>query len=257
MRLNALLLATAAAALTACASAAQHTPAAPASGEALVRMMHDRYAGRWYNTLSFTQKTTRRMPNSDSVRVDTWVEYGAMPGRLRIEMGPRENNNGAIYANDSVYAIRGGNVAVRRAQRNALMILGFDVYALAPGRSVAILREEGFPMTPIRTDTWQGRRVYVVGGAPGDLHSKQFWVDAERLLYVRSLEPFQGDTTKTLDIRFDDYRPFGGGWVAAMVDILVDGQSIQKEEYSDIKVNVPMDPSLWIPERWSTAVHPN
>ena len=31
---------------------------APADGEALVRMMRARYAGRWYKTLTFVQKTT-------------------------------------------------------------------------------------------------------------------------------------------------------------------------------------------------------
>ncbi|MFL5384588.1 MAG: hypothetical protein ACJ8GN_18860 [Longimicrobiaceae bacterium] len=249
------LLLAAALPLAACTPAATRPAAAITDGEQLVRAMHDRYAGRWYNTLTFTQKTTRRLPN-DSVRVETWREYGAMPGRLRIEFGPRENNNGVIYANDSSYVVRGGRVVARRPGRNALMILGFDVYALAPEQSVRILREEHFPMTPVRMETYQGRPTWVVGGAPGDMHSHQFWVDAERLVYVRSFEPFAGDTTKTMDVRFDGYERFGGGWVSTVVDILVDGRSIQKEEYSDVRVNVPLDPALWIPERWADAPHP-
>jgi hypothetical protein len=247
--------AAAASALSACAPAATQSAAPIADGESLVRAMHARYAGKWYSTLSFAQKTTRRLPN-DSVRVESWYEYGGIPGRLRIEIGPRENGNGVIYANDSLYAIRGGRVAVRRAQRNSLMVLGFDVYAQAPERSMQILREEGFPLAPLRTETYQGRRTYVVGGAPGDLHSRQFWVDAERLVYVRSFEPYPGDTTKTMEVHFDGYQPFGGGWVATVVDILVDGRSFQKEEYSDVRVDMPLDPALWIPERWTDAPHP-
>jgi hypothetical protein len=243
--------------LAACAPAATRPTAAITDGESLIRAMHDRYVGKWYRTIMFTQRTTRRLPNSDSVTVETWREYGAMPGRLRIEMGDPQANNGALYANDSVYRARNGRVDVRRAQRNPLMILGFDVYVLPPEQSLNLLREEGFPLSPVRTDTWQGRRVYVVGGAPGDLHSKQFWIDAERLVFVRSLEPFPGDTTKTLEIRFDDYRPYGGGWVAPTVDVTVDGRSIQREEYSDIRVDVPLDPSLFDPDKWATAVHPN
>jgi len=250
----ALPCAAAAFALAACTPAA--TRSAPITdGEALLRAMHDRYAGRWYNTLSFTQRTTRRLPN-DSVRVETWQEYGGIPGRLRIEIGPRENNNGVIYANDSIYVVRGGNVAARRAQRNPLMILGFDVYALAPEQAVRILREEGFPMGPVRMETYQGRPTYVVGGAPGDLHSQQWWVDAERLVYVRSFEPAPGDSTKTMEVRFDGYQQFRGGWVSTVVDVLVDGRSIQKEEYSDVRVGAPLDPALWIPERWRDAPHP-
>jgi len=59
-----------------------------------------------------------------------------------------------------------------------------------------------------------------------------------------------------MEVRFDGYQPFGGGWVATLVDILVDGRSIQREEYSDVRVNVPLDPALWIPERWADAPHP-
>ena len=249
------LLLAAALPLSACAPAATRPAANITSGEELLRAMHHRYAGRWYHTLSFAQKTTRRLPN-DSVRVESWYEYGAMPGRLRIEIGPREAGNGAIYANDSLYVVHGGRVAARRAQRNSLMILGFDVYVLAPEQSARILGEEGFPMGPVRMDTWQGRPVYVVGGAPGDLHGAQWWVDAERLVYVRSFEPAPGDTTKTMEVHFDDYRPFGGGWVSAAVEIIVGGRSIQREEYSDVRVDMPLDPALFVPERWSDAPHP-
>lgn len=250
------LLLAAALPLSACAPAATQSAANVTDGESLIRAMHDRYAGRWYNTLSFEQKTTRRLPN-DSVRVDTWYEYGAIPGRLRIEFAPREGGNGAIYAGDSVFVVRGGRVAARRAQRNSLMILGFDVYAQRPEESVRILREEGFPMSPVRRDTWQGRPVYVVGGAAGDLRSRQWWVDAERLVYVRSFEPAPGDSTKVMEVHFDGYQPFGGGWVATLVDILVDGRSIQREEYSNVRVNMPLDPALFVPERWTDAPHPN
>lgn len=254
MKRPALLLA-AALSLSACAPAATRPAAAVTDGESLIRAMHDQYAGKWYRTLTFVQKTTRPGPN-DSVRVDTWYEYGAMPGRLRIEFGTRAGPNGAIYANDSSYAVRNGNVVARRPGRNSLMILGFDVYAQAPEQSIRMLREERFPMGPVRRDTWQGRPVYVVGGAPGDMKSTQWWVDAERLVYVRSFEPFGGDTTKAMEVQFNDYQRFGGGWVATSVDILVDGRSIQKEEYSDVRVDVPLDPALFVADRWSTAPHP-
>src|ERR1051325_1757555 len=113
-------LCAAAASTVACAPAATQPAANITDGESLIRAMHARYAGKWYNTLSFTQKTTRRLPN-DSVRIDTWTEYGAMPGRLRIEMGAREAGNGAIYANDSVYAVRGGRVVARRGERDSVL----------------------------------------------------------------------------------------------------------------------------------------
>jgi len=246
------------AALAACAPAATRAGTAQISTpEQLLSAMHDRYAGRWYNTLSFTQKTTRHLAN-DSVRVDTWREWGAMPGRLRIEMGDPAAGNGAIYANDSVYGIRGGNVAMRRAQRNSLMVLGFDVYAQPVERSAEILREEGFLPGTLRTDSWNGRPAYVVSSDANGGH-REFWVDAGNMLYVRSIEPAPGPAgtaPRVMDVRFEDYRQHGGGWVAERVDILMDGKPLQMEEYTDVKVNQPFSPDLFIPEKWTTTPKP-
>ncbi|HET7463833.1 MAG TPA: hypothetical protein VFJ82_21435 [Longimicrobium sp.] len=243
--------------LAACAPAATR-PASAQIGtpEQLLAAMHDRYAGKWYTTLSFTQKTTRHLPN-DSVRVDTWREYGAMPGRLRIEMGDPAANNGAIYANDSVYAVRGGNVVARRAQRNSLMVLGFDVYAQPVAKSAEILREEGFLPGTLRRDSWNGRPMYVVSSDANG--HREFWVDAENLLYVRSIEPLPGPAgapARVMDVRFEDYKQHGGGWVAERVDIQMDGKTFQLEEYTDVKVNQALSPELWVPEKWATAPKP-
>lgn len=226
--------------------------------EQLLTAMHGRYAGKWYTTLSFTQRTTRHLPN-DSVRVDTWREWGAMPGRLRIEMGEQSANNGVIYANDSVYAVRGGNVAVRRAQRNSLMVLGFDVYSQPVARSAEILREEHFLPGTLRRDTWNGRPAYVVSSDNEGGH-REFWIDAETLLYVRSVEPAAGPPgtpSKVLDVRFENYKPYGGGWVAEHVDIRLDDKPFQIEDYTDVKVNQTFSPDLFIPEKWATAPKPS
>ena len=57
-------------------------------------MMHDRYAGRWFNSLTFIQKTTVRRPDGTE-NVSTW--YEAMLGsRLRIDMGEPSLGNGAL-----------------------------------------------------------------------------------------------------------------------------------------------------------------
>lgn len=243
-------------ALAACAPAATRSAPAPVtSGEQLLRAMHDRYEGRWYRTLSFTQRTTFSPPGQPE-RVEMWKEYALLPGRLRIERGPAAEGRGAIYTSDSTFIIQRGQVARRMAARNPLLILGFDVYAQPPERTAAILREEGFAMTPVRMESWQGRPAYVVGAPAGDLRGKQFWVDAERMVFVRMLGPAQGDSTRIEDVRFNHYQPAGRGWIAPEVEVLVNGARVFFEEYSDIRTDEPLDPALWIPERWSTAPHP-
>jgi ribosomal protein L34 len=238
-------------ALAACATAPRAAPA-PTTGDEVIRAMHGRYAGRWYRTIAFTQKTTISPPGRPE-RVETWEEYGSIPGRLRIETGP---GRGVIFSGDSTFSIAGDSVARRTKGRNELMTLGFDVYAQAPAVSASQLREHGFALDRFRTDTWQGRPVYVVGAGPGDGRTKQFWVDAERLVFVRMLEPVPNDSVRVQDLRFNNYERAGGGWVAPEVEIVVDGKRVFHEAYSNVRVDIPLDSSLWVPERWREARHP-
>src|SRR6478735_157960 len=57
--------------------------APPRSGTELVQQMHDRYAGKWYNALTFVQTTT--FPDG---RTETWYEAMTVPGKLRIDIAP-------------------------------------------------------------------------------------------------------------------------------------------------------------------------
>lgn len=220
----------------------------------LVAAMHQRYAGKWYRNLTFIQKSTYVRADGSVNRVETWYEAGVVPGRLRIDLGDPSRGNGAIYRNDSVYSVQGGRVVDRRPGRNLLMVLGFDVYGQPPARTLAQLRDERVNVAVLRTDTLNGRLVYVVGAGPTDSTSNQFWVEAERLLFVRTI---QSDSARrrTQDIRFEKYLPHAGGWVAEEVRVLVGGKMIFHEEYSNVRVNVALDENLFLPEKWATATH--
>ncbi len=225
--------------------------AAP-SGEAVVRSMHDRYAGTWYRTLSFVQHNTIYHPG-DSVERSVWFERASIPGILRIDFRDgtaTATGNGILFANDSQYVVQGDTVATAIAFTHPLMVLGFDVYAQAVERTVGQLRQLGFDLSIVHEDTWQGRPVWVVGAPAGDLRSRQFWIDRERLVFVRLLEPGRRDTTATSEIQFNDYRAFGGGWVSAQVVFLANGQRRFLEEYADIKVDVPIGADVFDVRRW-------
>ena len=101
------------------------------TAEQLVRAMHDKYANTWYRTLSFQQDAIRTMPDG-TTQTQVWLEAAEVPGKLWIDTGPRGAGNGAVYRNDSLYVIRGGQVTRSVKQRNPLLILGFDVYRQAP-----------------------------------------------------------------------------------------------------------------------------
>ena len=224
------------------------------SPDQLLSAMYDRYAGKWYHNLTFAQKVTYFGADGAPTREETWYEAGAMPGRLRIDLGDPSRGNGVLYRSDSSYSIQGGRVADRRAGRNPLLVLGFDVYAQPVARTLQQLRAEHIDVDLLHTDTLYGKRVYVVGAGPTDRTSNQFWVEADRMLFVRLI---QTDTTRhvTRDIRFENYVPHDGAWVSERVRFIAGGRLVFQEEYSNVRVNVPIEDDLFVPEKWSTAAH--
>ena len=230
------------------AAAAPSRAQSPADGAELIRQMHDRYVAKWYTTLTFTQSTQRRTP-ADTMVHETWYETMQLPGRLRIDVGAPNGNPVILYARDSIYVRRGQRALPARAGRNPLLLLGFDVYTQPIERTVSALREEGFDLSRIHSGTWQGRPVFIVGAAAGDTTSRQFWIDAERLVFVRMVAPVAPGKPGLEDVRFDRYQPAGGGWLATYVTATRNGKLIQSEEYSDIHVNTPIAPGRLDPSR--------
>ena len=222
---------------------------APPDGRAIIAAMHDRYAGKWYTTLTFVQHNTATRPD-DSTEHSTWREYAALPGRLRIEFEPLDSAAGLLFVRDSQFVFRGGRLTSATAFVHPLMVLGFDVYFDSAARTARRLEQLGFDLATVHEDRWDGRAAYVVGARAGDLRTRQFWVDKERLLFVRLLEPGQRDTARTSDIRFNDYRPVGPAWVSAEVAFLVDGRQRWLEQYAEIRTGTPLGDALFDPRRW-------
>lgn len=226
------------------------SPQRPApNGRAILAAMHDRYVGTWYLTLTFVQRNTATAPDG-ATEHSTWLEYAALPGRLRIEFQPPDSSAGLLFVRDSQFVFKGGRLASATVFVHPLMVLGFDVYFDSVERTAKRLEGLGFDLATVHDDTWQGRPVFVVGAPAGDRHRRQFWVDQERLVFVRMLEPGQRDSTLTTDIRFNDYRPSGAAWISAEVAFLVDGKERWLEQYSDIRTGTALPDSLFDPRRW-------
>jgi hypothetical protein len=252
------------AALSACHRAPSAAPApgpsaAPArvtyaTGEGVLAAMHDRYDGTWYKTLTFKQKTSR-LTTDGKWNVQTWYEAMKVPGSLRIDFDPISGGNGVIYARDSAFTVNGGRALRGSPSINPLLLLGFDVYANTPARTAAILRKEGFNLSLVHLDTFQGRPMIVVGARARDAHTKQFWIDSEHLYFVRTLEPAPRDSTKVQDVRFVNYVREGAAWIAPRVEIHSDGKLVFFEDYSDIRTNVPLSDDLFDPSKWKTVKH--
>lgn len=213
----------------------------------LVEAMYDRYADVWYRTLSFTQATHRKGPDG-TVSEETWREWATFPGRLRIEMDDPMTGLDALFVGDSTFYYRDGQLARAQADRNPLLLWGFDVYAQPPATTLAILEDEGIDLSSFRTDAWGGRHAYVLGTP----ETGEVWVDRETLLFVRLVEPGQGGMLQ--DVRFVDYEPLGDAWIAPRVEVWVNDNLVFWEVYSDIEADPDLDPVLFAPRRWAEGV---
>jgi len=224
----------------------------PPSGRDVIKAMHDRYAGKWYRTLTFVQQNTATRPDG-SRQHSVWREYAALPGKLRIEFVPPDSGSGILFVHDSQFVFAADTIGNASAFIHPLMVLGFDVYFDPVEQTVARLERLKFDLATVHEDSWEGRPVYVVGAKSGDLRTRQFWVDRERLVFVRLLEPGQRDTTRTSDIRFNKYQAAGSAWLSAEVAFLVDGQERWLEQYTAIKTDTPLADALFDPRQWKKA----
>ena len=218
--------------------------------------MRERYDGKWYKTLTFLQNNTRYTTDGREEK-SQWMEYLSVPGKLRIEFLPRSSGSGVLFTNGRAYTFEGGTRIDTKRQIHPLILLTGDVYVLPAAVTLRRLDSLGVNRTRFRQDRWDGRRVYVVGAAPGDTTSTQLWVDVDRLLLVRWIES-QGSGTRRVasDTRLSAYKSIDGYAIPTEISVYRAGRPVFKEVYADLRVNVPFSPTLFEPARWRTATHP-
>ena len=226
------------------------------NAETLVRAMHDRYAKSWYKTLTFTQKSTTYNPDG-TTKVETWYEAALLPGKLRIDIGPKQDGKAYILSDGNVTIFDQGKEVRSRPLQNMLLVLGFDVYGQPPEKTLQIIESEKYDVSKFHEDSFEGKAMYVVGADKGDLKSRQFWIDKKSVLFFRLYQPDRTDPNKTEEIRFVDYRPMsGGGLVAARVEMRVEDKIVFTEDYSEIKVNMPLEAALFVPKQFTAEKRP-
>lgn len=224
--------------------------AAQDASHALLEAMHARYAAQRAPTLTFVQETILHRPDG---RVDTTTWYeAAAPGKLRIDFAPVEAGNGVLYMGGRRYTFQGGELVDERPEVNPLQVLLMDVFAQPVPRTAAALEGLGFDLSARYETTWQGRSVVVVGAASAaDAQAPQFWVDAERLVVLRVLQPVGPEGAHLLDVHVTEHTEMDGVPHETALLIYVDDRLVQEEYYHDVRPGAPVDPALFDPADWS------
>ncbi len=213
--------------------------AAP-TGEAVIRAAYARYAGKWFRTATYVQRVTQ------SGQVETWYNALQLPGLLRIDVAPALSGRALIYHGDSIYQIARGRIRQTSVEPSYLFILLEDLHTEAPERTIARLRPI-FNLSRTHETVWQGRPVIVVGALAGDTVSNQFWLDKERLIVVRLIQPNGMNPRAPLDARVQGYQPLGGGWMEQQVEIRLGGQVTQTRDYHNARTGMRFEPGMFKP----------
>ncbi len=222
-----------------------------ADAASLIRAAYDRYHATWYQSLSFVQQTIRYRPDGTS-DTSIWYEAYSAPGKLRIDVAPLSDHTMYLFRNDSQYVFLRDTLASQRSLIHPLLLLGFDLYALAPETTITRLEALGIDLSIIREDRWNDRPVTVVGASKNDSTHAQFWMDTERLVFVRMLT---STGSRVQEVIFDRYHPLAGGWIAPEVVISLNGKIVMRELYSDLQTGLKLDPAFFDPNSWRSAVH--
>lgn len=226
-------------------ASAQQSP-----GVAVLERMRKAYEGKWYNTLTFVQRTITGQPGA---KPDTTIWYETVIGsRLRIDVGDPALGNGMLYTPESTYVMRGGALARAIPSGNPFLPLIMGVYLQSADRTARELSAFGFDFSKATTGMWQGVPVTIVGAAsPSDSTSAQFWVDSRNLV-VRVIGNVRG--TGGMAVEIGGYERVGSGWLGTRVT-MANATRSQVEEYSDWKVGMPIAPALHDLAQWKTAPH--
>jgi hypothetical protein len=219
-------------------------------GAALLTAMHDRYKDSWYESAVFKENAITLNADGTST-TEVWDEALELPGKLRINRGVASEGNGFVFVGGTLTTFQKGKTTGPRPFVHMLLVLGFDVYRQEPKTTIDQAKGQGFDLAQIHEEKWDGQDVYVVGGAKGDLKSKQFWIEKKRLLFVRLIEPDEHDATKIHDTRFRGYRRLSTGWISARVEFYTDGKNTFNEDYFDMKANVKLDLTLFDPAKFN------
>ena len=74
-----------------------------------------------------------------------------------------------------------------------------------------------------------------------------------RELHARAPHTAVVVTTMLDDVRFADYQPLAGAWVAARVEVHSEDKLVFSEDYTDIQANVKLAPAVYDPQQFSTT----
>lgn len=213
------------------------------SGTDILKKMHDRYHGKWYQNFTFDQDT--KMYINDSLKkTEVWHEAIKFPDKFRIDMGAIDSGNAIIFKGDSVYQFHHFNLRSVKFTENDLLFLLGGMYYNSFEKVMEKMKNFGYDLSKGHTDFWKGKPVFVIGAGKGELNTNQLWVDQEKLFIVRMINFHNKDKEESL---FEDHVPIEHGFTETTCIFYINGKLIQYENYHNCKTDLMLNEQIFEP----------
>ena len=152
-------------------------------GRTVLQRMHDAYAGKWYKSLTFVQRTTT-FDSARTPKYETWYETVPITTAAwccaSIGASPSKGN-GVLYTADSLWSLRGGKLAAARPTGNPFLPLIQGVYVQPVDKTIRELKQTGVDLSKGYKTQYEGANVTVIGAtSAADSTSPQIWIDDAR-----------------------------------------------------------------------------
>jgi len=199
----------------------------------VIEKMYKTYEGKWYEKITFRQITSF-YKNDSLQKEETWHEALETGEGLVIKFESKDSGDGIMFKKDSMYVFKEGKLVNETKRIHELLVLGFDVYLNDSKQTINRLIEAGIDFSHFEeTDHY-----YLIGNS----NTKQVWIDKQTLLFFKIESYKDGVKSRT---EFRDYRPIGGGWIAAEVLFYRNDQLYIRETYFDIESPATLPANLF------------
>lgn len=204
------------------------------AGEDVIQKMFEKYSGKWYENLTFKQKTSFYKEGQLN-KTETWYEAMKIPLGLIVKTGSIDGGNGFIFKNDSMLVYQNNQLVQQLSRVHDLLVLGFSVYFDSPEETIKKLQSTGLDFSYFdETDS------HFILGKPDQ---KQVWVEKERLLFTKIESTLPNGTVSTIE--FNKYEKLGNSWIAPEVLFFNNRELTMKEEYYDIELPTSLSQDLF------------
>lgn len=153
----------------------------------VLNAMHNRYAGKWYSSFTFTQ-SSEQYRNNHLVNTSTWYEAILFPDKFRIDFGDKKDSNTVIYLKDSVYSFRKGKLTRKTYNEDNLTFLLGGMYFYSFDSVINKIQRLGYDLNKMYEENWKGQPVFVIGASGATERTNQLWIEKERLIVLKFIK---------------------------------------------------------------------